>query len=106
MDAHVRLHCELTGFLRQHCPARDQRHLVLLVWSYAQRFFCEQLLRDQTPITHRTWLSRESQARDVSGSQAKRTRHDTPPTNAEAVRYNKTPVNAWPHCMSFQNSEE
>ena len=32
MDSHARLHCELTGFLRQHCPARDQRHLVLLGW--------------------------------------------------------------------------
>ncbi len=32
MDSHARLHFELTGFLRQHCPARDQRHLVLLAW--------------------------------------------------------------------------
>ena len=35
MDFHARLHCELTGFLRQHCPARDQRHLVLLAWMVA-----------------------------------------------------------------------
>jgi len=30
VDSHARLHCELTGFLRQHCSVRDQRHLVLL----------------------------------------------------------------------------
>ena len=35
MDSHARLHCELTGFLRQHCPVRDQRHLVLLGWMVA-----------------------------------------------------------------------
>jgi hypothetical protein len=28
----ARLHAELIAFLRQHCPARDQRHLVLLAW--------------------------------------------------------------------------
>lgn len=32
MDSHARLHAELTGFLRQHCPACDERHLVLLGW--------------------------------------------------------------------------
>ena len=26
MDSHTRLHAELIGFIRQHCPARDQRH--------------------------------------------------------------------------------
>jgi len=26
----ARIHAELIGFLRQHCPVRDQRHLVLL----------------------------------------------------------------------------
>ncbi len=30
MASHARLHCELIAFLRQHCPVRDQRHLVLL----------------------------------------------------------------------------
>jgi hypothetical protein len=32
VDFHSRLHCELTGFLRQHCPVCDERHLVLLGW--------------------------------------------------------------------------
>jgi len=27
VDSHARLHCELTGFLRQHCPVRDQLSL-------------------------------------------------------------------------------
>jgi len=31
----ARIHAELIGFLRQHCPARDQRHLVLLAWMVA-----------------------------------------------------------------------
>jgi hypothetical protein len=31
----AQLHGELIGFLRQHCPARDQRHLVLLAWMVA-----------------------------------------------------------------------
>jgi len=28
----ARIHAELIRFLRQHCPVRDQRHLVLLAW--------------------------------------------------------------------------
>jgi hypothetical protein len=35
VDSHARLHCELIAFLRQHCPVRDQRHLVLLGWMVA-----------------------------------------------------------------------
>ena len=35
MVSHARLHRELSAFLRQHCPARDQRHLVLLGWMVA-----------------------------------------------------------------------
>jgi len=31
----AQLHAELIGFLRQHCPVRDQRHLVLLAWMVA-----------------------------------------------------------------------
>jgi hypothetical protein len=31
----AQLHAELIGFLRQHCPVRDQRHLVLLGWMVA-----------------------------------------------------------------------
>ncbi len=33
MDSHARPYAELTGFLRQHCPACDQRHLLLLSWK-------------------------------------------------------------------------
>lgn len=35
MDSHARLHAELTGFLRQHCPVCDERHLTLLGWMVA-----------------------------------------------------------------------
>ncbi|MCP9823614.1 hypothetical protein [Cyanobium sp. L1E-Cus] len=35
MDSHARLSAELTGFLRQHCPVCDERHLVLLGWMVA-----------------------------------------------------------------------
>jgi hypothetical protein len=31
----AQLHAELIAFLRQHCPVRDQRHLVLLGWMVA-----------------------------------------------------------------------
>jgi len=32
VDSNARLHAELTGSLRQHCPICDERHLVLLGW--------------------------------------------------------------------------
>lgn len=35
MDSHARLHRELIGLLRQHCPVADARHLVLLGWMVA-----------------------------------------------------------------------
>jgi hypothetical protein len=35
VDSHARLHAELTAFLRQHCPAADERHLTLLGWMVA-----------------------------------------------------------------------
>lgn len=35
MASRARLHAELIAFLRQHCPARDQRHLVLQRWMVA-----------------------------------------------------------------------
>ena len=47
MDSRARLHCELTGFLLQHCPVRDQRHLVLLGWVVAG-FEAITLLADRT----------------------------------------------------------
>ena len=46
MDSHARLHCELTGFLRQHCPARDRRHLVLLAWMVAGLLLSETVCFD------------------------------------------------------------
>ena len=35
MDSPARLHRELIGLLRQHCPVADERHLVLLGWMVA-----------------------------------------------------------------------
>ena len=35
MASRAQLHAELIAFLRQHCPVRDQRHLVLLGWMVA-----------------------------------------------------------------------
>ena len=47
MDSRARLHCELTGFLRQHCPVRDQRHLVLLGWMVAGLLLSETVCFDR-----------------------------------------------------------
>ncbi len=47
MDSRARLHCELTGFLRQHCPVRDQRHLVLLSWMVAGLLLSETVCFDR-----------------------------------------------------------
>ena len=47
MDSRARLHCELTGFLRQHCPVRDQRHLVLLAWMLAGLLLSETVCFDR-----------------------------------------------------------
>lgn len=47
MDSRARLHCELTGFLRQHCPVRDQRHLVLLAWMVAGLLLSETVCFDR-----------------------------------------------------------
>jgi hypothetical protein len=56
VDSHARLHCELTGFLRQHCPARDQRHLVLLAWMVAGLSLSETVCFDRwkarLPMAH------------------------------------------------------
>ena len=35
MASRAQLHAELIRFLRQHCPARDERHLTLLGWMVA-----------------------------------------------------------------------
>ena len=47
MDSHTRLHCELTGFLRQHCPVADRRHLVLLAWMVAGLLLSETVCFDR-----------------------------------------------------------
>jgi hypothetical protein len=56
VDSHARLHCELTGFLRQHCPARDQRHLVQRAWMVAGLSLSETVCFDhwktRLPLAH------------------------------------------------------
>jgi hypothetical protein len=56
VDSRARLHCELTGFLRQHCPVRDQRHLVLLAWMVAGLLLSETVCFDRwkarLPLAH------------------------------------------------------
>jgi hypothetical protein len=56
VDSHARLHCELTGFLRQHCSVRDQRHLVLLAWMVAGLLLSETVCFDRwkarLPLAH------------------------------------------------------
>jgi hypothetical protein len=56
-----RLHCELTGFLRQHCPARDQRHLVLLAWVVARLSLSESVCVD-------SWKARLPMTRCLAAS--------------------------------------
>jgi len=56
VDSQARLHCELTGFLRQHCPIPDQRHLVLLGWMVAGLLLSETICFDRwktrLPLAH------------------------------------------------------
>ena len=56
MDSRARLHCELTGFLRQHCSVRDQRHLVLLGWMVVGLLLSETVCFDRwkmrLPLAH------------------------------------------------------
>ena len=56
MDSRARLHCELTGFLRQHCPVADRRHLVLLAWMVAGLSLSETVCFDRwkmrLPLAH------------------------------------------------------
>jgi len=56
VDSRARLNCELTGFLRQHCPVRDQRHLVLLGWMVAGLLLSETVCFDRwktrLPLAH------------------------------------------------------
>ena len=56
MDSQARLHCELTGFLNQHYPNRDQRHLFLLAWMVAGLLLsgtvCFDRWKTRLPFTH------------------------------------------------------
>ena len=56
MDSRARLHFELTGFLRQHCPVADRRHLVLLAWMVAGLSLSETVCFDRwkmrLPLAH------------------------------------------------------
>ena len=56
MASRARLHAELIAFLRQHCPARDQRHLVLLGWMVAGLFLSQTVCFDhwktRLPLGH------------------------------------------------------
>lgn len=47
MDSHARLHAELTGLLRQHCPLCDERHLVLLGWMVTGLLLSQTVCFDQ-----------------------------------------------------------
>ena len=47
MDSRARLHAELTGFLRQHCPVSDERHLVLLGWMVTGLLLSQTVCFDQ-----------------------------------------------------------
>jgi len=65
VDSRARLHCELTGFLRQHCPVRDQRHLVLLAWMVAGLLLSETVCFDR-------WKTRLPMARCLAASWQRR----------------------------------
>jgi hypothetical protein len=56
VDSQARLHCELTGFLRQYCPVADRRHLVLLAWMVAGLLLSETVCFDRwktrLPLAH------------------------------------------------------
>jgi hypothetical protein len=55
-DSRARLHCELTGFLRQHCPVAARRHLVLLAWMVEglsmSETVCFDHLKTRLPLAH------------------------------------------------------
>ena len=56
MASRAQLHAELIGFLRQHCSARDRRHLVLLGWMVAGLLLSETVCFDRwkarLPLAH------------------------------------------------------
>jgi len=56
MASHAQLHAELITCLRQHCPVRDQCHLVLLAWMVAGLVLSETVCFDRwkarLPLAH------------------------------------------------------
>ena len=56
MASRAQLHAELIGFLRQHCPVRDRRHLVLLGWMVVGLLLSETVCFDRwktrLPLAH------------------------------------------------------
>ena len=56
MASHGQPHAELIALLRQHCPARDQRHLVLLAWMVAGLLLSETVCtghwKTRLPVGH------------------------------------------------------
>lgn len=56
MASRAQLHAELIAFLRQHCPVRDQRHLVLLGWMVAglllSQTVCFDHWKTRLPLAH------------------------------------------------------
>lgn len=56
MASPARIHAELIDFLRQHCPVRDQRHLVLLGWMVTGLLLSETVCFDRwktrLPLAH------------------------------------------------------
>ena len=65
MASRAQLHAELIGFLRQHCPVRDQRHLVLLAWMVAGLLLSETVCFDH-------WKTRLPMARCLAASWQRR----------------------------------
>ena len=56
MASRARLHAELIAFLRQHCPVRDQRHLILLGWMVVglllSQIVCFDHWKTRLPLGH------------------------------------------------------
>ena len=56
MASRAQLHAELIGFLRQHCPVADRRHLVLLAWMVAglslSETVCFDRWKSRLPLAH------------------------------------------------------
>jgi len=51
----AQLHCELIAYLRQDCPVRDERHLVLFGWMVAGLLLSETVCIDQWRTRLQLW---------------------------------------------------